>query len=73
MPIYNMYKRTITVGEPRPVANFSGAPLTGVAPLTVQFTDSSSNTPTGWLWNFGDGATDTVQKPIPYLSKCRNL
>ncbi len=27
------------------------------------FTDSSSNNPTSWLWDFGDGHTDTVQNP----------
>ncbi len=29
----------------------------------VNFTDNSSNNPTSWLWDFGDGATDTVQNP----------
>ena len=39
---------------PAPVANFEGTPLSGTAPLTVQFTDASSNTPTSWVWYFGD-------------------
>jgi len=46
-----------------PVANFSGTPLSDVVPLTVVFTDSSSNTPTSWLWDFGDASSDTVQNP----------
>lgn len=46
-----------------PVADFSGTPTTGTAPLTVQFTDLSTNTPTSWAWDFGDGDTDTVQNP----------
>jgi PKD repeat protein len=39
-----------------PVANFSGAPLSGDYPLTVNFTDLSTNSPTSWDWNFGDGS-----------------
>jgi len=46
-----------------PVANFSGTPTTGGAPLTVNFTDLSSNDPTSWSWNFGDSGTSTQQNP----------
>ena len=35
----------ITVITPPPVANFTGTPLTGTAPLTVTFTDTSTNSP----------------------------
>lgn len=31
-----------------PVANFSGTPRTGLYPLTVRFTDLSTNSPTSW-------------------------
>ncbi len=48
---------------PAPVANFSGTPTFGVAPLAVTFTDSSTNTPTSWSWTFGDGGTSTAQNP----------
>ena len=44
----------ITVLLPSPVAGFTGTPTTGGAPLSVSFTDSSTNTPTGWAWFFGD-------------------
>ncbi len=46
-----------------PVANFTGTPLSGIIPLTVNFTDTSTNSPTSWLWNFGNGATSTSQSP----------
>lgn len=47
----------------RPTANFTGTPTTGTTPLTVQFTDQSNGTVTGWQWNFGDQQTSTVQNP----------
>ena len=49
-----------------PIAGFSGTPVSGIVPLAVQFTDSSTNTPTSWLWNFGDGDTtnSTLQNPL---------
>lgn len=46
-----------------PVADFSATPLSGAAPLTVDFTDLSSNSPTGWNWTFGDGGTSSAQSP----------
>jgi PKD repeat protein len=33
-----------------PVVQFSATPATGSAPLTVKFTDESTNTPTSWKW-----------------------
>ncbi len=54
----------ITVSPPpAPVANFSGTPTSGAMPLTVAFTDLSTNGPTGWAWTFGDGGTSTLQNP----------
>ncbi len=44
-------------------AEFSGTPLSGPSPLTVQFTDLSSKNPTSWLWDFGDGDTSVLQHP----------
>jgi|GEM_PF-1272708 uncharacterized protein (TIGR02145 family) len=46
-----------------PVAAFTADVTSGTAPLTVQFTDQSSNGPTSWSWAFGDGATSTDQNP----------
>ncbi len=56
----------ITVTAPPtdpPVAAFSGTPTSGTAPLTVVFTDASTNSPTSWSWTFGDGGTSTLQNP----------
>jgi len=50
-------------GGSAPVANFSGTPTSGTAPLTVSFTDSSTNSPTSWSWSFGDSSTSTSQNP----------
>jgi PKD repeat protein/GH25 family lysozyme M1 (1,4-beta-N-acetylmuramidase) len=61
----------ITVIVPAPVANFSATPTTGTVPLTVTFTDSSTNSPTEWNWSFGDGSlvNVTAKNPVhPYLS-----
>ena len=46
-----------------PVAHFSGTPTSGVAPLTVAFSDSSTGSPTSWSWTFGDGGTSTTRNP----------
>ena len=49
--------------SPLVTANFSGTPTTGVAPLTVNFSDLSTGSPTSWSWTFGDGGTSTAQNP----------
>ncbi len=46
-----------------PVANFSANNTSGPAPLTVSFTDQSTNNPTTWQWDFGDGGTSTQPNP----------
>ena len=55
----------ITVSAVPPVADFSGEPVSGFAPLMVTFTDASTGTaPLSWAWDFGDGTGDTVQSPV---------
>ncbi|MGH7132467.1 MAG: PQQ-dependent sugar dehydrogenase [Phycisphaerales bacterium] len=45
-------------------ADFSASVVSGVAPLSVQFTDASSVPGTAaYLWEFGDGTTSTQQSP----------
>jgi len=50
---------TITVTCLAPVASWTS---TG-ANLNVSFSDISGNSPTSWLWDFGDGNTSTQQNP----------
>ena len=42
-----------------PGADFSGTPLSGVAPLTVQFTALNNSNLSSCTWTFGDGASQT--------------
>jgi len=46
-----------------PVTAFTANTTAGLAPLTVQFTDTSTGGPTSWAWSFGDGGTSTTQNP----------
>lgn len=46
-----------------PVANFSANVLSGCSPVITQFTDLSTNNPTVWFWNLGNGTTSTLQNP----------
>jgi len=46
-----------------PVANFSQNATQGCGMLVVSFQDLSTNTPTSWMWNFGDGFTSVLQNP----------
>ena len=45
-------------------AEFSGSPRTGLAPLSVSFTDESAGAIDTWLWEFGDGRTSDEQSPV---------
>jgi PKD repeat protein len=50
----NFITVTAPAGGGAPVAGFSAIPLSGDAPLDVQFTDASTGSPTAWGWDFGD-------------------
>lgn len=52
-----------------PVASFSASPTSGRASLSVQFTDKSTNSPSSWRWNFGDGTSSTSKNPAHTYSK----
>jgi len=56
-----------SVSSSIPPVAFSGTPVSGNVPLSVQFTDSTpwlSEPTTGWSWTFGDGATSTLKNPL---------
>ncbi len=52
-----------------PTASFSANPTAGTTPLTVSFTDNSTDSPSSWSWDFGDGAKDTVKNPVHIYQK----
>ena len=56
----------ITAREPvkPPVADFNGVPQSGTIPLSVAFTDATTNQPTAWSWIFGDGGVSQEQNPV---------
>ena len=51
------------IGGDSPISHFSADLISGNEPLTVNFTDQSFNSPTSWLWNFGDGNSSNQQHP----------
>jgi PKD repeat protein len=52
----------VTVGS-APVAAFGWTPTVPGVGEEVQFDDQSTNDPTSWAWDFGDGGTSTEQHP----------
>jgi len=52
----------ITVA-PALAASFIYTPTSPVAGQAIQFTDTSTGSPTSWQWSFGDGATSNSQNP----------
>jgi PKD repeat protein len=53
----------------KPVSNFWGSPKSGKAPLSVTFTDTSTGSPIGYKWDFGDGTTSTAKSPVHKYGK----
>jgi parallel beta-helix repeat protein len=50
-----------------PVAAFTVDKTSGPAPLTVQFTDESTENPTSWAWDFdNDGVVDSTEQNPSY-------
>jgi formylglycine-generating enzyme required for sulfatase activity len=46
-----------------PFAAFTVSPASPVVNQSVQFTDTSAENPTSWSWDFGDGATSSIENP----------
>ncbi len=53
---------TCSIANTPPIAMFSNVVVT-TCTGDVDFVDQSTNGPTSWLWNFGDGITSTLQNP----------
>jgi hypothetical protein len=49
---------------PDPIADFTGSPTRGKAPLVVSFQDLSMGDPFAWEWHFGDGAMSAERNPV---------
>lgn len=60
---YGEQLRFTTLIKP-PEADFSANPTSITAGGSVQFTDLSANSPSGWTWNFGDGSSGTEKNPL---------
>jgi PKD repeat protein len=61
------------VGAEPIVARFTATPSSGIAPLTVQFTDTSTGNPTRWIWMFDDATGSNLQNPSHIFSySCNN-
>ena len=51
-----------------PKPSFTADVTSGVSPFIVNFTDTSTNSPVSWEWDFGDGTTSTEQNPIHWYA-----
>ncbi len=59
----SVWVKVIPPGIP-PVAGFTYTPVQGMAPLQVQFTDTSLNSPTSWIYIFSNGKNSREQNPL---------
>jgi len=59
-----IFEDYVSVVSPEPLAvNFTANVTGGYAPLTVQFTDQSTGSPTYWEWDFdGDNSPDSYEQ-----------
>jgi hypothetical protein len=52
-----------------PTASFTYTPGTPTVDTSVQFSDTSTGSPTSWSWIFGDGGTSSAQNPSHLYSE----
>jgi subtilisin family serine protease len=57
----------ISSAPPGPVASFTSSTVSGILPLAVSFTNTSTNA-TSYTWSFGDGTSSTATSPT-YIFK----
>jgi PKD repeat protein len=63
-PIVMIFNSASLNAQQAPIACFTGT-INGSPPsCIVTFMDLSLNTPTSWLWRFGDGTASTIQNPV---------
>ncbi len=53
---------TVDAPPPAPTADFTYSQQTGT--LQVSFSDTTTDGPASWNWDFGDGTTSTQQNPV---------
>lgn len=58
---------TIASIPPAPDAKLRASAQRGMAPLTVEFEDKSTNGPTSWTWDFGDGSQNATTKNVSHV------
>jgi len=61
--VYLEVNYTPAAASEAPTAAFSADRTSAGTDGAIEFTDSSSEAPTSWLWQFGDGDTSTEQNP----------
>lgn len=61
--IFIFFIQSCSKADKKPIADFNASPRTGMAPLMINFNDLSSNNPTNWHWEFGDGQISNQQSP----------
>jgi len=54
---------TVVANGSKPTASFTWSPVSPKAGQSVQFTDTSTGSPTSWSWSFGDGNASTSPNP----------
>jgi len=57
-----VYPNVVYAGQ-KPVAAFASTPPDACASTPIRFTDNSTGSVTSWLWQFGDGSSDTSHNP----------